>query len=465
MTSSQTACKTEDDLKYLFTQCEDIACRSVAPLQDTPANRITYSSNVTVPKGYDAYMSGNRTEEWHNDTHSSFMINNTIKMPSYLIALAVGGIGKHSIDHRAGVITEWCKMDATVWELKDLGMFLDYAEDYLTPYIWGIYDILILPPSFPMGGMENPLLTFASPTIITGDRSQVDVAIHEIAHSWTGNQVTCVNWSNMWLNEGFTVFEERKVSARIHGDDFSKVNAYIGNLSATNDMISFGLNNNYSSLYPQPEHNLPDNSFSTIPYEKGFQLLYFIESLIGVDYMQELLRNHINNNSLKSINYTDFVGEFDAIVEKYFPVPITIKSQMNWTEWVHTPGPARYQDLTTPELLESQKLAQEYISGGGQSSPQGFNDYNHWTSNLKVIFLSELVTNTDQVTKEIMQRIDDDLSITGSLDPEVKNTWFPLGIMKDFTIVIDKAHTFISSMGRAKYLTPIYKAMMAAGHQ
>lgn len=206
-------------------------------------------------------------------------------MPSYLIAIAIGDIEFRAIDHRAGVITEGCKMDAVSWELEELGTFLNYAEDYLTPYIWGIYDIIILPPSFPMGGMENPLLTFASPTIITGDKSQVDVAIHEIAHSWTGNEVTCINWSNMWLNEGFTVFEERKVSARLHGENFSKVNAYIGNLSATSDMISFGMTNNYSSLYPQPERNVPDDSFSTIPYEKGFQLLWYIESLIGKDYM------------------------------------------------------------------------------------------------------------------------------------------------------------------------------------
>jgi leukotriene-A4 hydrolase len=130
-------------------------------------------------------------------------------MASYLIALAVGDLEYRSLGNRTGVITEPCRMDAVAWELSELPTFLDYAEDYLTPYIWGNYSIIILPPSFPMGGMENPLLTFASPTIITGDKSQVLVAIHEIAHSWTGNEVTCENWSNMWMNEGFTVFEER----------------------------------------------------------------------------------------------------------------------------------------------------------------------------------------------------------------------------------------------------------------
>ena len=265
---------------------------------------------------------------------------NTIPMPSYLIALAVGDLEYRSLDHRTGVITEPCKIDAVAWELSDLPTFLNYTEDYLTPYIWGNYSILILPPSFPMGGMENPLLTFASPTIITGDKSQVDVAIHEIAHSWTGNQVTCENFSNMWMNEGFTVFEERKVSARIHDADFSKVNAFIGNLSATNDMLGFGLNNSYSSLYPVLDGQVnPDESFSTVPYEKGYQLLYFLESLIGEENMNTLLKSHINNNSLTSINYKVFEKEFEHFVFAKFPENYTeIVSQMDWDLWVKGPG-------------------------------------------------------------------------------------------------------------------------------
>jgi len=199
-------------------------------------------------------------------------------MPSYLIALAVGNLEEHPMSNRTSVITEPEKMDEVVKCLESLPTLLDNTEDYLTPYIWGNYSIIILPPSFPMGGMENPLLTFASPTIITEDKSQVYVATHEIAHSWTGNDVTCENWSNMWLNEGFTVFEERKVSAGLHGEDFSKVNAYLGNISAYGDMLEYGLTSTYSSLYPVIEDDKPDNSFSEIPYEKGFQLLYYLET-------------------------------------------------------------------------------------------------------------------------------------------------------------------------------------------
>jgi len=146
-----------------------------------------------------------------------------------------------------------------------------------TPYPWPKYDILILPPSFPFGGMENPMLTFVSPTVIVGDKSQVYVAAHEIAHSWTGNTVTCADWSNFWLNEGFTVFAERRASTAIKGLDFTKVAAFIGNHSAYEAMEDYGYWNSYSTLHPNMGSDTPDNSFSEIPYEKGFQFLWHIQ--------------------------------------------------------------------------------------------------------------------------------------------------------------------------------------------
>jgi len=263
-------------------------------MQDTPAIRVTYSAVVTVEKPLVAYMSANRSMPEANSTHTVFTFQNDIPMASYLIALAVGNLEEKWIvngtNNRTSVITEPEKMNETAECLASLPTLLDNAEKYLTPYIWGNYSIIVLPPSFPMGGMENPLLTFASPSIITDDRSQVYVATHEIAHSWTGNEVTCENWSNLWLNEGFTVFEERKVSAGIHGVDFSKVNAYLGNISMYENMLSYGLDNSYASLYPVIEDDKPDNSFSEIPYEKGFQLLYYLESLLGEADFQKMLQ-------------------------------------------------------------------------------------------------------------------------------------------------------------------------------
>lgn len=187
-------------------------------------------------------MSANMTTESNIDgtnmKKTTFI--NQIPIPSYLLAMAVGDIVYKNLGRRVGVYTEPSKMEMVANELSDLELLLDTTEAYLTPYIWGTYDILVLPPSFPYGGMENPLLTFASPTIIVGDKSQVYVATHEIAHSWTGNDVTCQNWENMWLNEGFTVFEERKVSQQLSNySDFAMVEAYLGNASLWEDVNNY----------------------------------------------------------------------------------------------------------------------------------------------------------------------------------------------------------------------------------
>lgn len=314
-------------------------------------------------------------------------------------------------------------MEAVAWELSDLGDYLDKTEVYLTPYIWGNYSIVILPPSFPMGGMENPLLTFASPTIITGDKSQVYVATHEIAHSWTGNDVTCENWSNMWLNEGFTVFEERKVSAEIYGEDFSLVNAFLGNISMVQAMESFGMTNSYASLYPEVGSDMPDNSFSEIPYEKGFQLLFYIETLIGEDLMQDLIQEHIFEHQQSSQNYLEFEMVFEDFVSENFSEDKAdeIIAAMDWEAWVVAPGmPPVTLDFTTDSIIESQSLADQYISLAGASSPENSAEFLEYASNLKVVFLERLSAKADEVTLEILEQIDADYNLTLSLDPEVK---------------------------------------------
>ena len=459
MTKDQTACHT---MEYLYTKCEMISCRSIAPMQDTPQNRITYSAHITVPKGFDVRMSANRTRITKGVSTNIFEFENQISIPSYLIAMAVGDLAYKALDYRTGVITEPCRLDAVAWELEQLPTFLNYAEDYLTPYIWGSYAVLVLPPSFPSGGMENPLLTFASPTIITGDRSQVSVAIHEIAHSWTGNQVTLKNWSNMWMNEGFTVYEERKVSARIFGENFSKVNAFIGNISMYEDMQGYGLKSNFSSLYPIIDGSFsPDETFSEIPYEKGYQLLAYIETLIGSQLMNQLLRNHVYKNSLKSINYTKFASEFEEIVRANFLLPDRILNKMDWDAWVKQPGLAPVTlDFTTPELIESRNLADAYITLGGHGSPEKASNFKTYFSNLKVIFLNQLMSRLSQVTIDIMTQIDKDLDITHIKDPECLQRWLPMSILKNYQPAIPVAHNFVATVGRKKYIIPLYKALV-----
>lgn len=288
------------------------------------------------------------------------------------------------------------------------------------------------------------------------------MATHEIAHSWTGNEVTCENWANLWLNEGFTVFEERKVSAEIHGKDFSLVNAYLGNISMYGDMVEYGLDNSYASLHPEIGTDKPDNSFSEIPYEKGFQILFYLETLMGADHVQALIQKHIQTHSQQSVIYEDFIMVFDDYLEENFSVDDAekIKNAMDWETWVKAPGlPPVTLDFKTKELVESQHLATEYINGGGKS-PANYTEYNSWYSSLKVVFLEQLIESYDKVDLALIKKIDDDLNITSTLDPECKQRWYPLGIRKGYEPIKEKAHTFISSMGRMKYLKPIYQALL-----
>jgi leukotriene-A4 hydrolase len=282
-------------------------------------------------------MSANETGvSTYNATHNVAGFHAAIPIPSYLMAIAVGDLVYRSLGRRVGVITEPSQIDFVANELAEMELLLDTTEAYIGPYIWGNYTILVLPPSFPMGGMENPLLTFASPTIIVGDKSQVYVATHEMAHSWTGNTITCRNWESFWLNEGFTVFLERKVSGQLYGSDFALVEAQLGNTSLWGDMVSFGLDTTYSSLHPVLKGDNPDNSFSEVPYEKGFQTLTYLESLVGADQFREFLRYYINANFLTSITTIELRATWEQWVEENYSAVETnqILAASNWNDWI-----------------------------------------------------------------------------------------------------------------------------------
>lgn len=277
LTTEQTATKK---MPYLFSQCEPIYCRSLAPLQDTPSNKQFYSANITVENQFKVFMSAisGKPVAVGKDKMMFPFVMDKVPIASYVLAIAVGNLEYASTGSITGVISEpGTLLDTTkmIYGDKQFGIqnAVERVEAYLTPYIWGNYTLLVLPPTFPYGGMENPLLTFASPTtIMTGDISQTYVATHEIAHSWTGNEVTCRDWSNMWLNEGFTVFEERKITGRQHSGtpDFSQVEMLLGTFDFKNSVANFPKDSSFSSLNPKFHGKNPDGSFSEVPYEKGF---------------------------------------------------------------------------------------------------------------------------------------------------------------------------------------------------
>lgn len=295
---------------------------------------------------------------------------------------------------RVGVITEPSQMENVARELADMEVLLDTTELYIGDYIWGNYTIIVLPPSFPMGGMENPLLTFASPTIIVGDYSQVYVATHEMAHSWTGNTITCQNWESFWLNEGFTVFIERKVSGYLNGKDFALVEAQLGNTSLWGDIQAVGLDNTYASVHPILNGDNPDNSFTEVPYEKGFQILFYLEQMIGEGPFRQFLRYYVQKNFLTSITYIELQRTWGQWVEEnYEPKEANaILAATEWNTWIFKPDlwvPGQL-DFSTPEGQDAEELAMAYIALNGTASPPNYADYFSFYSNLKVIFYETL---------------------------------------------------------------------------
>jgi leukotriene-A4 hydrolase len=316
-------------------------------------------------------MSANDTTQVDNgDGTITYSFRCDIPIASYLLALAIGNLEYKSTGARTGVISEPGEdaLDYYVKELEDLESFLDATEAWLTPYIWGKYTIIILPASFPFGGMENPLLTFASPTIIVGDKSQVYVATHEIAHSWTGNQVTCKDWSNMWLNEGFTVFEERKVTAILQNStDFALREAQLGNVSLWIDIMGNGIDSTYSSLYPVMNGKNPDTSYSQLPYEKGFQFLTYLESLLpSQSDFQALIRKWILDHSLTSVTWEDFQKTWTDFVTATYDSgeAQSILAAVDWQSWIFKGG-ANPQwgetSFVTADGTSFENLADAYI--------------------------------------------------------------------------------------------------------
>ena len=303
---------------YVYTHCEAIDCRTLIPLQDTPSVKSTYSAVIESPWNITVRMSGNTTNEVVVSERKFTSISMDVPIPSYLIAIVAGNLVTRKIGSRTSIITEPEMIEAASKELFAIEQVIVEAETFLPKYDWGFYNIVVLPPSFPTGGMENPLLTFVSPTIIVGDKSQFDVAIHELSHSWSGNLVTNRNWENFWLNECITVYLERNLLKRLEGETLYRVQSALGNSSLFTDMASLGFNSTHTSLHPNYQGANPYDTFSSVPYEKGFQFMTYLENLIGQTNIEKFLKIYFNKYRGKSVVYTDFWSTFQDYLSSIF---------------------------------------------------------------------------------------------------------------------------------------------------
>merc|ERR1712168_386290 len=327
---------------YLFSQCQAIHARSLVPVQDTPAVKITYEARVKAPRDLVVLMSAVRDESSCDCTDGA-CFKQDVPIPSYLLAIVVGDLVSRNIGPRSHVWSEPALIEASAFEFSETEQFIATAEDIVGPYVWGRYDLLVLPPSFPYGGMENPCLTFVTPTLLAGDKSLANVVAHEISHSWTGNLVTNSNPDHFWLNEGHTVFLERKILGRMTqgksgGEVFRDFCALGGWVELQETVNTLGADNPFTALNPNLTDVDPDDAFSKVPYEKGHTLLYYLESLLGGPSVFEpwfrAYIDHFKYQSLTTNQWKDFLFQFFADQ----PAKTALLESVDWEAWLHSTG-------------------------------------------------------------------------------------------------------------------------------
>lgn len=454
LNSQQTA---DEKGPFLFTQSEAILARSWVPVQDSPGIRFTYNAHVTVPKGMLALMSATNPTEVSEDGSYSFTMNKPI--PAYLLALAVGDIAYQQIGSRTGVYAEPSIVKAAAYEFEDMQHMVEAAEELYGPYQWGVYDLIVLPPSFPFGGMENPRLTFATPTILAGDRSLVSLVAHELAHSWSGNLVTNATWDDFWLNEGFTVYFEQRIMEALYGRDYSEMLATLNlqGLKKEIKSISESEHPEDTELKLHLEGRNPDDGMTNIAYDKGYYFLRLLEEKVGREKFDTFLKDYFTFNAFHSMTTEEFIEQLNTrLFEKN---GIAIDEQL-YKDWIYSEGlPANCPQPVSDRFAKVDEVLKKWESGTPIQeliSPEDIIT-KKWSSHEWLHFLHGL---PESMTLEQMTALDEYLNFTYSGNSEVLDAWFVHAIKHQYTPAYKNMENFLVHTGRRKFLTPLYGEMV-----
>ncbi|XP_072026586.1 leukotriene A-4 hydrolase-like isoform X2 [Amphiura filiformis] len=443
---------------YLFSQCQAIHARSLIPCQDTPSVKAPYDAKVTVPRDLVALMSAVRSgeEACSDSAKKTYCFEQKVPIPSYLVAIVVGALESRDIGPRSRVWSEAEYVEKGKEEFSETETMLQTAEALLGPYVWGQYDLLILPPSFPYGGMENPCLTFVTPTLLAGDKSLASVVAHEISHSWTGNLVTNCSWEHMWLNEGFTVFVERKILGRMKGSEKERHFQCIGGQGKLIYAVeTFGESHPYTHLLPLLEKVDPDDAFSSIPYEKGSTFLFYLETLVGnTDDFEAFLRAYIEKFKYQSISTQDWKD----FLFSYFQDKASVFNEVEWDKWFHSPGMCPVLPKFDTTLSDAcTKLCDRWCAADFMELEEfGASDLKGMSTGQVIEFLSQLLLKPALSELHIHSmgscyKFDD----TGN--SEIKFRWLRLCIKAGYAKIIPKAIEYACKTGRLKFARPLFK--------
>jgi len=433
---------------YLFTQSEPCLARTWIPTQDSPGIRFTYSAKVQVPAGLMAVMSASNPMEKAADGIYNFEMRQPI--PAYLMALAVGEIVFKSIGPRTGVYGEASVIEAAAYEFGELEEMLATVEKLYGDYRWDRYDLIVLPPSFPFGGMENPRLTFATPTIIAGDRSLVSVVAHELSHSWSGNLVTSATWNDFWINEGFTVYLERRIMEELYGKSYTEMLAVLGYQDLKSTIEHLGEDSEDTHLKLNLAGRDPDEALTDIAYEKGALFLQTIEEAVGRDKWDEFLKNYFDNFAFQSMTSDRFV---EYLNKELIGDDKELAARLSVNKWVYGPGIPETQTINVSERFAIVDQAVASWENGATPSELGTEK---WTTHEWLHFLRHLPS---PLSEERLTLLDREFELSNSKNAEIVAAWFIHVISNNYRKSYGKLEEFLIKVGRRKFLSPLYKEL------
>ena len=441
--------QTADKKKpFLFSQGESIWSRTWIPCQDSPAIRFTYNAKVTVPKDLMAVMSASVNPQKKNDS-GVYTFKQDKANPSYLMAIAVGDIEFKSIDNRTGVYAEPSLIKKAAWEFAELGKMVHAAEKLYGPYRWGRYDVLVLPPSFPYGGMENPNLTFLTPGVIAGDRSLTSLLAHELGHSWSGNLVTNATWDDIWLNEGFTTYVEHRIGEEIFGKKEAEMQDVLTRKDLDDNIAEYGATNPDTRLKVSLTNRNPDDGISQIPYVKGYNFLKVIEAAVGREKFDPFIKNYFDAHAFQSITTEDFVK---YLKENLIKDDKALADKIKLDDWIYKPGvPSNITAVSSEDFIAIDNIQKSWRTTG----VKGLNEKIKSTTE-KQHFIDYLPAD---ITAEEMTAIDNEFSFTKNGNFVIKRQWFIQAIRHQYKTAYPAIEQFMIATSRTGSLMSLYKEM------